>query len=112
MIKMEFNLIVWIINALLMILVLVAGFMLSSLVKRVDENKKELDEDKKENENKFTTQVVCTERHLHLNEKLDTMDRKMDKNFIRLYDKIDVSNSIGDGLEKLSEAILTSINKE
>lgn len=91
---MDTNLVLFIVNILLLIIFSIAGFWLKSLHKKIEEA-----------ELRFQSKPVCEEKHITINEKLDKLDGKMDHNFTRLYDKVDVANSIGEGFKELAKVI-------
>jgi hypothetical protein len=97
----DFNLIAWILNALLIMLLAISGFWLKSLYGKVEKT-----------EDKFINKELCDAKHVTVDERTEKTDHVLEKfetsmndGFKRLYDKVDATNSIGDGLETIGEQI-------
>lgn len=84
----------WISNALFLISFAALGFYLTYLIRRIDKG-----------DSTYVNKELCNEKHTNI-------DKTLEERFDRLNEKIDTTNSIGEGLINMGKEIAKAINSK
>jgi predicted PurR-regulated permease PerM len=114
----SFNIVGWLINVLFFVLIAIVGFVFKSLYNDIkalyndiQESNKELTAMKDKNQELFQNKEICNVTHSTINETLNKIENSMSNNFIRLYDKVDSTNGIAEGLKVMGQEMGKEIGK-
>ncbi len=132
--SLDHQIVGWIINFLLAIVIAISGYVFKKLFDEVkdirtttktdiEKNETEIKElstktDKEikdvcdKSDEKFVQKELFSLQHEKTEQTLSEMKSSMDSNFRRLYDKVDATNSIGEGLTSLGNSIMELAKKD